>query len=632
MTSVSEVVELKPVVIVETLLLLLTVYMPGATTMLMMSSPEAMMDILRHWCRTGILTSRIMSLVATFCLSECNWKGCSIVLTLISFVIFSNGACAYTARNILYPKVGICNFGYHNQNVIHLFNDLAHFSCLKQVPLFKLHLSQVSKLNQSVSYRSCNFSKFSKYHVAFSASYSIQWHLQLLEFKKGMKHDPRVMSFNLGRRSPLILMDDRLLGMYVCKPYTACKLSMENNFLTGKLPDNIVSFRSLEFLDVSNNLFSFTLPNGFVKLGSLKNFSLVCNNFSGSIPDSFSGLVSVQFVDLSRNSFSGSLPTTMTEMNNLLYLNHSFNRLIKRIPRGFELISGLQVLDLHGNKFDGHLDGKFFLLTNVSYVDLSVNMLVSSSPEKLLLGISESIKHLNLSHNQLTGSLLADVRLCASLKILDLRYNHHSGDLPGFDFAYQLQVLRLRNNLFSGSVPNDLLKGYSSLLTELDLSANNLSGPISMILSITLRVLDLSSNGLTGELPLVTGSCAVLDRSNNQFEGNLTKIIKWGILKTLILARILQVLDLSSNQLDGPLLCVQVKKEHSLECECNILLIMEGPMCQLALDRPDVVGRLKAGRPAFLWVLTGSIQIEPVGLGFGSVFLNSSDFDYLILF
>jgi hypothetical protein len=51
-----------------------------------------------------------------------------------------------------------------------------------------------------------------------------------------------------------------------------------------------------------------------------------------------------------------------------------------------------------------------------------------------------------------------------------------SGELPGFDFAYELQVLKLSNNKFSGSIPNDLLKGDSLLLTELDLSANNLSG------------------------------------------------------------------------------------------------------------------------------------------------------------
>ncbi|KAF2310764.1 hypothetical protein GH714_016978 [Hevea brasiliensis] len=364
--------------------------------------------------------------------------------------------------------------------------------------------------------------------------------LALLEFKKGIKHDPTgyvLSSWN-----------DESIDFDGCPSswngVVFVKLSMSNNSMTGKIPDNIGDFKSLEFLDVSNNLFSGSLPTGFGKLGSLKNLSLAGNNFSGSIPDSISGLVSIQSLDLSRNSFSGSLPVLLTRLNNLIYLNLSSNGFTKRIPRGFDLILGLKVLDLHGNMFDGHLDSEFFLVTNASHVDFSSNMLVSSSPEKLLPGLSESISYLNLSHNQLTGSLISggELRLFASLNVLDLSYNQLSGDLPGFDFAYELQVLRLRNNRFSGFIPNDLLKGDSLLLTELDLSANNLSGPISMIMSTTLRVLDLSSNGLVGELPLLTGSCAVLDLSNNQFEGNLTRIGKWGNI---------EYLDLSNNRLTG---------------------------------------------------------------------------------
>lgn len=65
-----------------------------------------------------------------------------------------------------------------------------------------------------------------------------------------------------------------------------------------------------------------------------------------------------------------------------------------------------------------------------------------------------------------------------------------------------------------------------------------------MITSTTLQLLNLSSNGLTGELPLLSGSCAVLDLSNNQFEGNLSRIIKWGNI---------EFLDLSHNRLTGPI-------------------------------------------------------------------------------
>lgn len=65
-----------------------------------------------------------------------------------------------------------------------------------------------------------------------------------------------------------------------------------------------------------------------------------------------------------------------------------------------------------------------------------------------------------------------------------------------------------------------------------------------MITSTTLQTLNLSSNALSGELPLVTGSCAIIDLSGNQFEGNLTRMLKWGNL---------EIIDLSQNRLTGPI-------------------------------------------------------------------------------
>ncbi|KAK8618222.1 hypothetical protein V6N13_132222 [Hibiscus sabdariffa] len=394
--------------------------------------------------------------------------------------------------------------------------------------------------------------------------------LALLEFKKGIKHDPtgyvldswneESIDFNgcpsswngivcNGGNVAGVILDNLGLSinadMSVFSNLTKLvKLSLLNNSISGVIPDNIGDFKSLEFLDLSNNLFSSALPPGIGKLESLRNLSLAGNNFSGSIPDSISGLVSIQSLDLSCNSLSGTLLTSLTELNDLLYLNLSFNQFTKSIPKGFELISGLQVLDLQGNMLDGSLSGEFFLLSNASHVDFSMNMLQSSSAQKLLPGISESIKFLNLSHNQLTGSLVgeAELQLFGNLKVLDLSYNQLSGELPGFNFAYDLQVLKLSNNKFTGFIPNVLLKGDSLLLTELDLSGNNLTGPISMIMSTNLQILNLSSNEITGELPLLTGSCSVLDLSNNKLEGNLTRMSKWGNI---------EYLDLSQNRLTG---------------------------------------------------------------------------------
>ncbi|KAK3001709.1 hypothetical protein RJ639_020793 [Escallonia herrerae] len=419
--------------------------------------------------------------------------------------------------------------------------------------------------------------------------------LALLEFKKGIKHDPtgyvldswsdESIDFNgcpsswngivcNGGSVAGVVLDDLGLSADVDLSLFSnltmlIKLSMTNNSITGKFPNNLGDFKSLEYLDISDNLFSSSLPLDFGNVGSLQNLSLAGNNFSGSVPDSISGLSSIQSLDLSRNSFSGTLPSSLRKLANLVYLNLSLNGFTKEIPKGFELMQNLELLDLHGNMLVGDLDAEFLLLTSAVHIDFSQNLLVSSmsQQQKFLPGVSLTIKYLNLSHNQLTGSLVSgdEPQVFGNLQVFDLSYNQLSGELPGFDFVYELQVLKLSNNRFAGFVPNDLLKGDSLVLTELDLSGNNLTGPISMITSTTLRVLNLSSNRLSGELPLLTGTCAVLDLSKNQFEGNLTRMLKWGNI---------EYLDLSQNHLTGsiPEVTAQFLRLNYLNVSHNSLI------------------------------------------------------------
>ncbi|MED6137375.1 LRR receptor-like serine/threonine-protein kinase ghr1 [Stylosanthes scabra] len=398
--------------------------------------------------------------------------------------------------------------------------------------------------------------------------------LALLEFKKGIKHDPTGYVLNSWNEESInfdgcpsswngvLCNDSDIVGIVLDNLGLSAnanlsvfsilkklvKLSMSNNSISGKLPDKIDDLKSLEILDLSNNLFSSSLPSGIGTLAGLRNLSLAGNNFSGQIPDSISGMASMQALDLSRNSFSGTLPPSLTKLTSLVLLNLSHNGFTGKIPKGFGLIYSLEKIDLHGNKLDGDLDTEFIYFTSASYVDFSDNMLVSSKSQqqKFLAQISESIEHLNLSHNKLTGSLVrgSEQPVFEGLKMLDLSYNQLSGELPGFDFVYELLVLKLSNNRFSGFIPTGLLKGDSSVLTELDLSGNNLSGEMSIITSTTLHFLNLSSNGISGELPLLTGNCEVLDLSNNKLEGNLSRMMKWGDIKYL---------DLSRNHLTGPL-------------------------------------------------------------------------------
>ncbi|KAL5197151.1 hypothetical protein ABZP36_000663 [Zizania latifolia] len=325
------------------------------------------------------------------------------------------------------------------------------------------------------------------------------------------------------------------------------KLSIANNNLSGSLPSNVGSLKSLKFMDISNNRFSGPIPENIGNLRSLQNLSLAGNNFSGPLPDSINGLASLQSLDVSGNSLSGPLPASLKSLRSMVALNLSYNAYTKGIPVGLGFLVNLQSLDLSWNQLEGGVDWKFLIESTVGHVDFSGNLLTSTTPKELrfLADISETVLYLNLSHNKLSGSLIDGVELSTfgRLKVLDLSHNQLSGDLPGFNYVYDLEVLRLANNAFTGFVPSGLLKGDSLVLSELDLSANNLTGHINMITSTTLQVINLSSNALFGDLPLLAGSCTVLDLSNNQFKGNLSVIAKW--------SNDLEYIDLSQNNLTG---------------------------------------------------------------------------------
>lgn len=69
---------------------------------------------------------------------------------------------------------------------------------------------------------------------------------------------------------------------------------------------------------------------------------------------------------------------------------------------------------------------------------------------------------------------------------------------------------------------------------------------------------------LSGELPLLVGGCVVVDLSNNLFEGDFTRMLKWGNV---------EVVDLSQNRLAGtiPEVTAQFQRLHHLNLSHNSL-------------------------------------------------------------
>lgn len=221
--------------------------------------------------------------------------------------------------------------------------------------------------------------------------------------------------------------------------------------------------------------FRFTTITG---LEMLQNLSVSNNLFSGTI-EGVGSIESLAYLDLSHNAFHGVMPSDLTHLENLVLLNLSFNKLEGKVSSGFGDFERLMYIDLRGNGFSGDILHFLSDLGSVVYVDLSSNQFSGSLDLGLgNSGFVSSIQYLNISCNSLVGQLFAHdgMPYFDSLEVFDASNNQLVGTIPSFNFVVSLRILRLGRNNLTGSLPEALLQESSMVLSELDLSLNQLEG------------------------------------------------------------------------------------------------------------------------------------------------------------
>ncbi|KAI9175103.1 hypothetical protein LWI28_027246 [Acer negundo] len=195
-------------------------------------------------------------------------------------------------------------------------------------------------------------------------------------------------------------------------------------------------------------------------------------------------------------------------------------------PFLFNSRSSLVTLDLSYNTIQGYIpDYALWNMSSLLYLDLTGNG-INGIPKSF--GNLCGLKTLSLESNNLTGQLpelFLNLSGCTknTLQVLRLNNNMLSGSLPDFTLFSSLRELYLYENRLNGSFPNSLAQ--LSNLTGLDLSRNQLVGSFpdgfsAMLTSI--ESLDVSSNWLNGSLPESIGQLSKLldlDFSSNFLEG-----------------------------------------------------------------------------------------------------------------
>ena len=181
----------------------------------------------------------------------------------------------------------------------------------------------------------------------------------------------------------------------------------------------------------------------------------------------------------------------------------------------------------------------------VTSLDLSDNQLTGTIPEAL--GQLDSLQSLNLARNALTGAIPEALGQLNNLQVLDLSDNQLTGTIPeALGQLDSLQSLNLARNALTGAIPEAL--GQLNNLQVLDLSDNQLTGTIPEALGQldSLQSLNLARNALTGAIPEALGqlnNLQVLDLSDNQLTGTIPEAL--GQLDNL------EHLSLVGNELTG---------------------------------------------------------------------------------
>ncbi|TYH56958.1 hypothetical protein ES332_D08G056700v1 [Gossypium tomentosum] len=260
------------------------------------------------------------------------------------------------------------------------------------------------------------------------------------------------------------------------------RLNLSSNFLQGNIPPCLGNLKTMLMIDLSHNQLYGGIPEMSAQSDSLMFLRLSNNHLSGKISPTIFCSSSLQFLYLDGNKFDGNIPSidiSTFPYYSLSDIDLSNNNLSGELPRWIWNVSNLQTLAVSNNQLKGLIPMELCYLVSLEFLDLSKNNFFGPIPSCFH---AQSIKHLHLSRNRLSGTLTNAFFNSSSLVTLDLSENQLTGEIPyKIGTLSALSVLLLKANYFVGEIPIDICKLYS--LNIIDLSQNKLSGLIPSCLS-----------------------------------------------------------------------------------------------------------------------------------------------------
>ncbi|KAI3963812.1 hypothetical protein MKX01_017050 [Papaver californicum] len=305
------------------------------------------------------------------------------------------------------------------------------------------------------------------------------------------------------------------------------------------------SLPKLQVLSLSNCYLSGPFDKSLVQLQSLYELRLNQNNISAEVPEFFNEFRNLTSLHLSSCGLHGKFPERVLQLKTLRSLYMSDNKLLEGFLPEFSENELLQDLVLSDTSFAGELPHSIGNLTFLSRLDLdncSFNGSIPTSISNL-----NQLQYLDLSMNHFNGSI-PPMGWSENLTDINLSYNQLTGPIP-LEWFRLLKLVNLnsKNNSFNGTIPRALFTLPS--LRKLELTMNQFTGRLEEFSNGSfslLETLDMSINNLQGPIPVSffdLSRLKILTLSSNNFSGTLS------LEKFFQKFKNLSSLDLSNNRL-----------------------------------------------------------------------------------
>jgi hypothetical protein len=162
----------------------------------------------------------------------------------------------------------------------------------------------------------------------------------------------------------------------------------------------------------------------FRNMSQLQSLDLSGNFLQGSVPRWFWSLPRLKDVNLSRNRFGGTIIGSNSSFSSVQVLNLSTNRFTNLVR--LSVFPKIRILDLSRNSL-GTLPSGFANLTELEQLDIS-SCKISGNVKRLKpISFLPSLKRLDLSNNNMSGTFPSDFPLLSGLNFLNISLNNFTG-------------------------------------------------------------------------------------------------------------------------------------------------------------------------------------------------------------